>query len=866
MSPLLLPIHPLSFTSFPHNLKPPLPFPSKFHTHSLHISHTSTSTHFSHSNELPLFDSLFSLLRFSTHHSDANLTRTVHAAVIKHDQDTHLSTALITAYLNHKLFSEAYSVFLSLTYPNVVTYSALISAFSKSNLQYKALELFFQMRSSGVHPNRYTFVAVLTACIRLLDFHVGLQMHAMVVKTGDLECPYVTNALMSLYGKCGFHDVVLQLFDEMPHRDIVSWNTVINSAVSEFMYGNAFELFREMQATDAFRVDDFTLSTLLTACSGCGAVMEGQQVYAHAIKAGLDTDLSVGNALIGFYTKCGIIDDVVWLFERMKVRDVITWTEMVGAYMEFGLVDLAFKIFNDMPEKNAVSYNALLSGFCQNGEGLKTLDLFINMVEEGLELTDFSLTSVVNACSLVADYNVSKQVHGFVLKFGCGSNACIEAALLDMYTRCEKMADAKNMFVRWELEELRDVAWTSMICGYARNGELDEAISLVHRSQSEGKMIMDEVASVSMLSLCGTIGCHDIGKQIHCNALKFGFESNMGVGNAVVSMYFKCGNVDDAIKMFEDMPLNDVVSWNTLISGHLLHRQGDRALDIWSLMQKKGIKPDQVTFIFIISAYRLTNLNLVDDCRNLFNSMRTLYQIEPTSEHYSSFVSVLGYWGLLEEAEETIKKMPFEPSTPVWRALLDSCRLHKNTTIEKRVARNILALEPKDPYTYILVSNLYSAYGRWHCSEVVRENMKEKGFRKHPAQSWIICEKKIHSFYLRDKSHPQEKDIYSGLDILIMECLKAGYEPDTSFVLLEVEEFQKKHFLFYHSAKLAAAYGILMTKPGKPIRIVKNILLCGDCHTFFKYLSVVAKRDIFLRDSSGFHCFSNGQCSCNDYR
>lgn len=615
-----------------------------------------------------------------------------------------------------------------------------------------------------------------------------------------------------------------------------------------------------MQATDALKLDYFTLSTLLTACAGSASAMKGHQVHAHAVKVGLDAELNVGNALIGFYTNCGTLDDVVSLFEGMSVRDVITWTAMVTAYMEFGLVNLALKLFDEMPEKNSVTYNALLSGFCTNDEGLKALDLFVRMVEEGMELTDFSLTSGINACSLLEDYSVSKQMHGFALKFGFGSkNACVEAALLDMYTRCGKMVDAEKMFCRWELEEFSSVAWTSMICGYARNGQPDGAISLFLHGQSEGEMIMDEVASISMLGLCGTVGYHDMGKLIHCQVLKFGFQSNVGVGNAVVSMYFKCGNVDDAIKMFSNMPSTDVVSWNTLISGYLMHRQGDRALEIWLKMQEEGIKPDQVTLALIISAYRQTNLNLVDDCRGLFSSMRTVYHIEPTSEHYSAFISVLGHWGLLEEAVEAINKMPFKPSALVWRALLDSCRLHENTMIGKWAAKNILALEPNDPSTCILVSNLYSASGRWDCSEVVRENMRNKGFRKHPAQSWITCEKKIHSFYARD-----EKDIYSGLEILILECLKAGYEPDTSFVLHDVEECQKKNFLFYHSSKLAATYGILMTKPGKPIRIVKNILLCGDCHTFLKYVSIVTKRDIFLRDSSGFHCFSNGQCSCKD--
>ncbi|KAL6138459.1 hypothetical protein ACLB2K_063741 [Fragaria x ananassa] len=245
--------------------------------------------------------------------------------------------------------------------------------------------------------------------------------------------------------------------------------------------------------------------------------------------------------------------------------------------------------------------------------------------------------------------------------------------------------------------------------------------------------------------------------------------------------------------------------------------------------------------------------------------MKAVYDIEPTSEHFASFIGVLGFWGLLDEAEDTISKMPFKPEISVWRALLDSCRIRMNTTVGKRVVKRILAMEPKDPSSYILLLNLYSASGRWDCSEMVRDDMRKRGFLKHPGRSWFIHNNKIHPFYARDKSDPQVKDIYSGLEILIVECMKAGYVPDTSFVLHEVEEHQKKDFLYYHSAKLAATYGLLTNKPGKPIRVVKNILLCGDCHNFLKYLSIVAKRAIHVRDASGFHYFSNGQCSCKDY-
>ncbi|KAK0585052.1 hypothetical protein LWI29_022794 [Acer saccharum] len=866
-------------------------FPSKPKTHHLPTS-TATATATQHLLSLsepqqrpPLVSSyplnysssslidvdinkFFSLLRLSVRSGDLSLARAVHASIVKlqEDRDTHLGNPLISAYLKLGHVFGAYKVFTGLSSPNVVSFTALISGFAKSSREQEAIELFFRMTSEGIQPNEHSFVAILTACIRMLELELGSQVHALVVKTGYLDSVFVVNAIMGLYGKFNSSfDYVLKLFDGIPQRDITSWNTVISSMAKEFKYQKAFDLFRDMKRNNAFRVDYFTISTLLTACTGSFSSMEGRALHAHAFRTGLEANLSVNNALIGFYTKCGSVKDVETVFQRMAVRDIITWTEMIVAYMEFGLVGLAVEIFDKMPEKNCVSYSALLAGFCKNGQAMKVLDLFVKMVEVGLVLTDFTLTRVINACGLLMDSKLSEQIQGFVLKFGFGSNAHIEASLLDMWTRCGKMVNAEKMFHRRVSDQDNSIIWTSMICGYARNGQPEDAIYLFQSSQSEGTMVADEVALTSIFGVCGTLGFHEMGKQIHCHALKTGFSSDLGVGNSLISMYFKCYNMNDAIKAFNVMPSHDIVSWNGLIAGHLLFRQGDEALTVWSRMENASIKPDTVTFVLIILAYRVTNSNLVDRCRKLFLSMKTVYGIEPTSEHYASFVSVLGHWGFLEEAEEVINNMPFEPKASVWRALLDSCRTHLNTSIGKRVSKHILSMEPQDPSTYVLVSNLYSASGRWHNSEMVREDMRQKGFRKHPSRSWIIHQNKLHSFYARDKSHPQEKDIYSGLEILILECLKAGYVPDTSFVLHEVEEQQKKNFLFYHSAKLAATYGLLTTRHGQPIRIMKNIVVCGDCHTFLKHVSVITKREIFLRDATGFHCFVNGQCSCKDY-
>ncbi|KAK6140106.1 hypothetical protein DH2020_026104 [Rehmannia glutinosa] len=769
------------------------------------------------------------LLKLSIDYTDIQLNKAAHASILKIQQDIRLFNSLITSYIELGHLTYAERVFNSILSPDVVSYTAMMSGLAKSNRENEAVGLFFEMRGFGIEPNGYTFVALLTACMRLLDLELGSQVHAFAVKTGNFNCSYVANALMALYGKCSCFDYAVKLFDDMPQRDIASWNTVISCMVKDGMYDRAFELFHAM-ILEGFRVDYFTLSSLLVACARCSATTKGMEIHAYAHKIGYETNLSVKNALIEFYAKCGRVEDVETLFDKMPVRDVFTWTEMVNAYMGFGLVDLAIELFIKMPEKNCVSYNSLLAGFCQNGQGFRALRLFCRIVEEGVEISDFTLTTILHACGLTKDLRSSEQIQAFVLKIDFGANSYIQAALLDMCTRCGRMDDAEKIFHRSPLKQSSSIMLTTMICGYTRNSDPEKAVSLICQWQYD----MDEVASASILGVCGDLGFQKLVEQFHCQALKYGFLSDIGVGNAIVSMYSKCGNMEQATNVFDKMSAHDIVSWNSILGGYILNRQGEEALEIWKKMQKREIQPDMVTCVLIISAYRHTNSNLVEHCNDFFFSMKSIYHIEPNSDHYASLVGVLGYWGLLEEAEDIIKNMPFEPKASVWRALLDSCRLHRNATIGKRAAKNILGIEPQDPSTYILKSNLYSASGRWHCSELVREEMKERGFLKFPGRSWVIQKNRVHSFFGRDKSHSQSKDIYSALDILLLECLRAGYVPDTSFVLHEVEEHQKVNFLLYHSGKLAVTYGILMTGPGKPVRVIKNIHLCGDCHTFLE--------------------------------
>lgn len=757
------------------------------------------------------------------------------------------------------------------------SYSALISGHARlGSPASAAVELFRRMRLAGLAPTEYTFVGLLTACIRRGNPRLGSQVHALAVKGrccgGSL---LVANALLGMYVKCGRFDDALRVFDGMERRDVSSWNTVLSGLVELGRYEEAFELFGDMRSSGV-GADRFSLSALLTAATEGFSLPEGAAVHALSLKSGLEIDLSVGNALIGFYAEHGdSVEDVVGVFQRLPVKDVISWTGLLNGYMEFGLVGMALDVFDRMPEKNFVTYNAVLTGFCQNKEGvrvtfakkagLRGLGLFRQMLEDGLEISDVTVTGVLNACAIAANRKTSKQVHAFVIKCGCGSSPWIDAALIDMCIKCGRSGDARLLFEQWRHEESFHIAWNSLLLASFRHGEYEKALStFLQMFRSSDVQFIDEFVLTTVLGVCGALGFAELGKQMHSFAAKSGLLCARGVGNAIISTYGKCGELKDAINFFERMPCWDLVSWNALITAHLLHHQGDEILDLWSRMERLAIKPDSITFLLVISACSYTSSDSADKCRELFLSMSSTYGIEPTVDHFAAFVYVLGCWGRFDEAEQFIGSMPFKPGALVWRSLLDSCSKRSNMTVRKQAMKHLLALEPEDPSTYVLTSNLYSESARWHHSENTRLEMREKGMHKIPARSWTFHDNTVHSFFARDRSHPQSKDIYAGLDVLILECIKAGYEPDTAFVLHDVEEYQKRHFLMYHSAKLAAMYGLLMASPGQTVRVVKNIRMCGDCHSFLEYASAATRKEISVRDTSGFHVFKGGKCCCRE--
>lgn len=267
--------------------------------------------------------------------------------------------------------------------------------------------------------------------------------------------------------------------------------------------------------------------------------------------------------------------------------------------------------------------------------------------------------------------------------------------------------------------------------------------------------------------------------------MKSGFLLYVSVGNALVDMYAKSGSIENSHKVFDQMIQRDVVSWNSIISSYAQHGHGKEALHLFQQMQRENLVPNNVTFVGILSA--CSHEGLLDEGRYYFNCM-SKHGITPRMEHYTCMIGLLGRSGRLDEAEEFVNHMPLEPDIVALRTLLSACRDHGSMELGTRIAERILKLEVQDTGTYMLLSNIYAAAGRWDQVSKVRKFMKDRGVKKEPGLSWIEVRNRVHAFTVGDRSHPQTKEIYAKLEKLTEQMKEEGYAPDMTDLLLDLEQ------------------------------------------------------------------------------
>lgn len=747
----------------------------------------------------------------------------------------------------------------------------------------EALDLFLRMHRLGWKPDGYTFPYVLKACGDLRSFRVvGSGVHGVVTKYGFDECNvFVCNAVVSMYFRCGSLDYARKVFDELSQRgigDVVSWNSIVAAYVQSGDPRTALYLFDRMTKKMDFslRPDAVSLVNILPACASVGTWLRGKQVHGYAVRIGLVEDVFVGNAIVDMYAKCELIDEANKVFARMEVKDVVSWNAMVTGYSQVGRFEDALSLFEQMRvekvDLNVVTWSAVIAGYAQRGLGYEALDVFRQMQLSGSEPNVVTLVSLLSGCASMGALHQGKETHCYAVKYilnlcnnDPGDDLMVIHGLIDMYAKCKSTSTARTMFDSIALVDRNVVTWTVMIGGYAQHGEANDALQLFSDMLTQQEYIMPNAFTISCaLMACARLAALRFGRQIHAYVIRNRYESAMlFVANCLIDMYVKSGDVDTARVIFDKLQNTNAVSWTSLMTGYGMHGRGEEALEVFDGMRRAGMPIDGVTFVVVL--YACSHSGMVDQGMKYFKSMSRDFGVVPGIEHYACMVDLLGRSGHLNEAMKLIKEMPMDPSPIVWVALLSACRLHTNVELGEYAAGQLLELESENDGSYTLLSNIYANARRWKDVARIRSLMKHSGIKKRPGCSWVQGKKGTTTFFVGDKTHPLSQQIYDLLADLIRRIKGIGYVPDTSFALHDVNDEEKGDLLFEHSEKLALAYGILTSAPGVPIRITKNLRVCGDCHTAITYFSKIIKHEIIIRDSSRFHHFKNGSCSCRGY-
>lgn len=621
------------------------------------------------------------------------------------------------------------------------------------------------------------------------------------------------NGLISGYIKNGMVNKARKVFDLMPERNVVSWTAMVRGYVQEGMILEAESLFWQMPEKNVI-----SWTVMLGGLIEDGRIDEARRLFDEMP----EKDVVARTSMIGGYCRGGRLAEAREIFDEMPRRNVISWTAMISGYAHNERVDVARKLFEVMPVKNEVSWTAMLMGYTQSGRIEEASELFVAM----------PMKSVV-ACNAMI--------------LGFGQNG--------------EVTKARQTFDH--MRERDDGTWSAMIKTYERKGFELEAIELFCLMQRQG-VRPNFPSLISVLSVCASLASLDSGREVHARLIRSHFDLDVYVVSVLITMYIKCGNLVKAKQVFDRFPLKDVVMWNSIITGYAQHGLGEDSLQVFLEMCSFGMKPDDITFIGVLSACSYTGK--VKEGLEIFESMKSKYQVEPRTEHYACMVDLLGRAGKVNEAMNLIEKMPVEADAIVWGSLLGACRTHMKLDLAEVAAKKLLQLEPNNSGPYILLSNIYASNGRWREVAELRENMRTRSIMKSPGCSWIEVEKKVHMFTGGDNvRHPEHALIMKILEKIGGLLIEVGYCPDGSFVLHDVDEEEKVHSLRHHSEKLAVAYGLLKVPEPMPIRVMKNLRVCGDCHSAIKLIAKVTGREIILRDANRFHHFKDGACSCKDY-
>ncbi|TYH30917.1 hypothetical protein ES288_A01G133000v1 [Gossypium darwinii] len=666
----------------------------------------------------------------------------------------------------------------------------------KSQLQTKTLKssllIFRQLLQSNLKPSDLTFSLLIKASASSSFASNSLkskieanQIHTHLFKSGIIQLVYVKTGLLNLYVKLGCIENARFLFEEMPDRDVVAWNALISGYSKNCYDIFAFNLFTEM-VREGFRPEATTLVGLVPSCGTLELAFQGKSIHGFGVKAGLDKDSKVKNALTSMYARCGELEGAEILFEEMVEKSVVSWNTMIGAYGQNGLFDEAMVLFNKMraqaleansvtlmsllsanadPEtlhclaikvgfvnnasviaslvcvyakcgdsesaellhkslsqENLVSLTALVSSYAEKGNMDKVIPCFTRSQMLDMELDEVAMVSILHGVKNPANIAIGLAFHGYGIKTGLFIHCLVANGLISMYSRFNDIEAVFSLFS--EMQEKPLISWNSIISSCVQAGRTGDAKELFCQMRMYGH-VPDAITIATMLSGCSQLGYLQFGKKLHGFILRNNLEMEDFIGTALIHMYVKCGTIELAEQIFKSIKEPCLATWNTMITGYGIGGFENKAFNHYTELQKRGLKPDKITFLGVLAA--CIHGGNVDKGRRYFQMMVEEFGISPSLQHCASMVALLSRCGYFGEALLFIRNMESRPDSAVWGALLNGCCIHQEVKLGEYLAKKLYFLDHRNGGLYVLMSNLYASKGMWDDVARVRQIMKDTG-------------------------------------------------------------------------------------------------------------------------------------------
>lgn len=518
----------------------------------------------------------------------------------------------------------------------------------------------------------------------------GQLIHAHLINHGLEQHTFLANVLMSMYRRVGSLEDSTLVFNKMLHPSVVSWNAMITLLSENGLTDEAFRLYLEMQHQGV----EPNQVTLICALSTCTNLSDGKVIHAYIRHHIDEPPVKLLNALINMYGKCGAAEDAREVFDNMQMRNVVSWNTIIASYSGTG-----------------------------NGRepiGKEPIDLFWQMQQQGFQPDEVTLITVICACANSVAIGDGISIHAYIIENGFESNVVVGNALINMYGKCRALEDAYIVFAR--LPQHTVVSWNAFITACSEQGQANEAF-LAYQQMLQQGVGPNEITFLSMIGACALPEALAVGKTIHKEILNTNLKSKVFIGNALISMYGKCGALKDAHLVFDNMSQQNIISWSALIAAYSENGQGKEALQLFQKMKQANVEPNEVTFLNLLSA--CCHAGMVKEGTYFLVSMVDEYSITPTLKHYNCMVDLLGRVGQLEKAEDMINQMPLHPDSQIWMTLLGACRIHKDATRAHRAAKHLFDLIPQNMPAYVQLSNIYATDGRWDDVDKVTEAMAQ---------------------------------------------------------------------------------------------------------------------------------------------